>query len=157
MALIRKIDTVRRRKEKFAAFCITMGVVGMVVFPSFPSFKIVYLFVFSCFYILCLQNLYMFSFFERVNDKILGFGTEVSHWTKKEFDNRMKSLFVLAFIFNLFLLQFGHRFLSLFLVFMLMELGLFILWTRSQDFQANERYRFIGDAIFFISGIALFF
>ena len=157
MVLIRKIDTIRRKKEKFAALCITMGVVGMVVLPSFPSFKLVYLFVFLCFYILCLQNLYLFSFFERVNDKMLGFGTEVSLWTKEEFDNRMKSLFVLAFIFNLFLLQFGQRFLSLFLVFMLMELVLFILWTRSQDFQANERYRFMGDAIFFISVIALLF
>jgi len=155
--LIRKNLLVKRKKEKFAAFCISMGVVGMVVFVSLPIFEIGSVFIFAAFYLLCLQNLYLFSYFEKGNDKRLGFETEVSNWTKDEFDSSMKGLFVLCFIVSVFILQFGERFFSLFLVFMLMQTVLFVLWNRSQDFQKNERYRFIGDAIFFLPLIALLF
>ena len=145
------------QKEVFAAFCITMGVVGLLIIQALPLFVWVSLPIFGSFFLTCLINLYLFSFIEKEQDLEIGFATAVTKWDKVKFDERLKALFVAGFLLNVWIMYAGKEFFGLFIVFCLMQMVLFILWQKQEEFIEDEYYRVIGDGVFFIPLIALLF
>lgn len=154
---IKRLDFVKQKKEFFAATCISLGVVGVQILLALPEFQWRAIPIFCLFFICCLQNLHLFSFFDKKQDEALGFSTQVSRWDKNEFDQSMKSYFVMAFIMLVVLAQVGKEILPLLISFFLMEIVLMVLWYKWEEFYEEERYRFLGDIIFFFPLLHIFF
>jgi hypothetical protein len=135
-------------KEILAAIIYTVGVFAAPL-SQIDKVGLGELFLLSQFFLLAMSNLFLFPVYEYQIDRQDQLQSIVT--TKgKAFVNQLILTIVIA---NVCLMAvaviFGQSYQSTLILFS-MNLVLFTLWKWPQFFQINERYRFLGDGIFFI-------
>lgn len=137
-------------KEVVVALLFSCGVLlpSLSLTESFPNEEI--LLVMGSFVLTALINLILFSWFDQAsdyNDNRASFATQVG-------ERKTKRVIVLLFILNSMLMILSvilireslmHVALILF-----MNIILFFLFNQKKYFEVNDRYRIVGDSIFFI-------
>jgi 4-hydroxybenzoate polyprenyltransferase len=153
--LLGKNGHVKKYKEFFAAGAVTAGIGGVITLSLIPSFYWISIPMLLAFFIICLQNLALFTYFDREQDKKLGFATWITKLEEAKFNNFMMALFLIGFMSNAALLFFGIHTLMLFVVLCAMELVLLVIFLQKDKFAEKENYRFWGDFIFFFPALLL--
>lgn len=142
-------------KEPTTAICYTLAVVGTAL-VSKPSVNLSAWILSALFFLITLQNLLIFSYFEQVqsadNENIVSVIGE----------NKSKRLihaitFVNVFIIGLFFVN-GAEFINYFAgVELLMTLTLSFLIAIPDWALTKDRYRWLGDGVFLLPALLLFF
>ena len=137
-------------KELVVALLFSCGVLlpSFSLIETFPGGKI--LFVMSSFVLTALINLILFSWFDQTSDtkdNRASFATQVG-------ERKTKSAIVLLFVLNavlmiLTVLLIPESYMHVALMFS-MNIILIFLFTRKEYFEVDDRYRIVGDGIFFI-------
>lgn len=106
------------------------------------------------FFIVALINLLLFSWFDYESDKSSGSGSFVTAYGKKLTNQVIWSLNICSIGITGWILFHFHT--SSTLVFLFMTLILAIISLFPAYFSVNSRYRFLGDAVFFLPAVGIF-
>ena len=147
-------------KEIFVAMVYAMGVFVGPVSLNFGQVPPLTVLLFLQVLLVAQINLILFSFFEKKLDEMDKHPSLVLKMGDESVSKLLKVLFALLVVIQCFtLIDFGTDLSSILfqLLFISMGLILLTLYSWPQKFLANDRYRMIGDGIFFLPGIWLLF
>lgn len=104
--------------------------------------------------IIALLNLCLFSYIDLEEDQRNGFGSIVTRCGNRS-SLLISGLFTLALLLNIVCFMFFSGDMHLQWLYLLMTITLLIIWINLDYFRINDRYRIVGDGIFFLTIIFL--
>lgn len=146
-------------KEFFVAICYTLGVFLGPLSLAEPSPALYEWLLLPQVLLLALANLVIFSCFDYHSDRRDGHSSLALHLGPVLARKIAIGLLALGLLSNILLMLLTHflPLANLQLLFMLMNLLLLMLLYREQTFRQNERYRIIGDGVFFLPALMLLY
>lgn len=140
-------------KEVFIALIYTLG----VMLPGLADSKNLFdwadqLFMFN-FFLIAVANLLIFSLFDVQKDRADGHHSFVTFYGKEKTRAVVYGLFVALIVITTLLGVFWSYEVLPLAVLLLMMVILMIILVRENAFAEEDRFRFVGDAIFFLPGI----
>jgi hypothetical protein len=106
------------------------------------------------FFLLVMTNLFLFPVYEQGIDQEDGLQSIVTTKGKAFVNQLIITLLIMNSVFMIANLMFSESYHAI-LILIAMNVVLFVLWKWPQVFQVNDRYRFLGDGIFFLPLIYL--
>lgn len=139
-------------KEIFVAIFYTSGVFLAPICLSYKNLDVIQWLLFPQFFLLVLSNLLLFSWFEIKSDIKDEHTSIVIRLGKKITEKIITFILTAGIILNvlIIILRPIEAVIVMQIILMLMSVLLLILLKKEHLFQLNERYRVIGDGIFFI-------
>ncbi len=154
---MRNEKTVLLQKEFYVAFIYAIGIWGgpaALVGYHLSSAQIVF---FIVFFFIAFADILIFSLYEEKTDRIDKHNSFAVNFGSKLTNALIYILIAIAFLLCIFQIIFESRVEYIFAskIFMLMGLFLLVLISYPAKFRKDDLYRFIGEMIFWLPGLAL--
>lgn len=130
---------------------VSVGPLSLIeVFPSYLYWVLAQIFLYA------FINLLQFSYFETEVDSQQGQTSIARSIGSKYLGNIINGILILALIVNIYCFKNFSEFLNIQSVLFVMYLALALLFLAKKHFQANEKYRLLGDMVFIFPLVLLF-
>ena len=142
-------------KEIFIALIYTLGVMLPALADQehlMDQWDLVFMFNF---FLIAAANLLIFSWFDVQKDRADGHPSFVTIYGKDKTKMIVYGLFFVLIVISIYLSVFGAYELFPLIILFVMMMVLVVILRYENSFSKEDRFRFIGDAVFFLPGIYL--